>query len=107
MLWIKASSAAGQNAIRCEASAVFFCHLQIHRQSPDHPLQVGDPFLLITPTPIGGKELRRPLQELLFSSRQDLGPQPILPADLGLVLDASEFLQNHPGLELWRELPSL
>jgi len=47
------------------------------------------------------------LQELFPPSREDLRPQPILPTDLGLVLDAGELFQHYPGLEFWFECSSL
>jgi hypothetical protein len=39
-------------------------------------------------------------QEFRFPAREDLWPQPVLPADFGFVLDSSQLFEYHLGLEL-------
>jgi hypothetical protein len=85
---------------------MFFYRFQLHRQSHNHLLQVGDPFLLVTTTPFGDKYLWHPFHEFLSPAQEDLRPQLVLPADFVPVLDAGEFFQYHFGLELWCEYSS-
>ena len=80
-----------------------FCRFQLHRQAPNHPLQLGDALLLIASARFGAKDFGRPLQELLFPAGEDRRSQLVLPANLGRGLDTGEFFDHDTGFELWIE----
>ncbi len=85
----------------------FFCDLQLHGQTADHPLQLSDAGLILGPVLVGGEEGGRALQKLGFPAQDDLLFEVIFAADLGRALEAREDLQDDLGFEVRGEPASL
>src|SRR5262249_49173616 len=83
--------------------SLFFCDFHLHHQAPHHPLQLGDPILVLAPLAVSLEEVFQAFEGDLLPAGDEPGLQRVLAGDLGLTLPGREDFGDGLGLGLGRE----
>jgi hypothetical protein len=89
-----------------DAKVSFFCDFELHSQSSDHPLELGDAGLVLALLVLALEEGLQAFEGDVLPAGDEFGLQLVLSGDLGLALQSGEDFEDDLGLELRREGPA-